>query len=158
MGHEPMATRDKSSPGRVDAFRLAREHEAAEGSVDVHRLPRVADLLAEGPASVRWRIEGLADDLRRPALAIELKGAVMLTCQRCLSDFEWPIDQRTEVLLAHDEREMAALDAESSAEVVLAEGPVDPLTLVEDELVLALPFAPRHPEGGCDSMTTTRRT
>ncbi len=80
-----------------------------------------------------------------------------LTCQRCLADFRWPIDQRTEVLLAHDEREMAALDANSSSEVVQAPGPVDPLTLVEDELVLALPFAPRHPDGACESTITTRR-
>ena len=74
-----------------------------------------------------------------------------LTCQRCLEDFEWPIDQRTEVLLARDERELAVLDADNSAEVVLAGMPVEPLTLVEDELVLALPFAPRHPGDTCST-------
>jgi uncharacterized protein len=82
-------------------------------------------------------------------LAIEIEGSVPLTCQRCLDDFEWPVAQRTEVLLAHDERELALLDADSSAEVVLAGAPVTTLTLVEDELLLALPFAPRHPEGAC---------
>jgi uncharacterized metal-binding protein YceD (DUF177 family) len=34
---------------------------------------------------------------------------------------------------------------------VLAKAPIDPLTLVEDELVLALPFAPRHGEGECSA-------
>jgi uncharacterized protein len=98
---------------------------------------------------VSWRIEGTTDAAGRPALSIELGGNVPLTCQRCLDDFQWPIEQRTELLLAHDERELAALDADSGAEVVLAAPPVEPLTLVEDELVLALPFAPRHPEGAC---------
>jgi uncharacterized protein len=152
-----MAARDSNSQGRLDAFRIARERGAVKGSVDPHRLPRVADQLAEGPASLAWRIEGTQDASGRPALAIDLEGAVTLTCQRCLADFVWPIDQRTEVLLAHDERELAALDAQSSVEVTLAEGPVDPLALVEDELVLALPFAPRHPDGACDRTTTTRR-
>jgi len=152
-----MAARDMNSPGRLDAFRIAREHGAVEGSVDPHRLPRVADQLADGPASLAWRIEGTEDASGRPALAIDLEGTVTLTCQRCLADFAWPIDQRTEVLLAHDERELATLDAQSSVEVTLAEGPVDPLALVEDELVLALPFAPRHPDGACDSTMTTRR-
>lgn len=152
-----MAARDKNSPGRLDAFRIAREHGAVEGSVDPHRLPRVADQLADGPASLAWRIEGTEDASGRPALAIDLEGTVTLTCQRCLADFAWPIDQRTEVLLAHDERELATLDAQSSVEVTLAEGPVDPLALVEDELVLALPFAPRHPDDVCDSTMTTRR-
>lgn len=152
-----MAVRDKGSPRRFDPFRLARERAVAEGSVDPRRFPRTADLLSEGPASIRWRIDGTADASGRPALCIELKGAVTLTCQRCLVDFEWPIDQRTEVLLAREEREMAVLDAESGSEVVQVSGPVDPLTLVEDELVLALPFAPRHPDGACDSTLTTRR-
>jgi uncharacterized protein len=61
------------------------------------------------------------------------------------------------VLLARDERELAALDAGSESEVVLAEGSLDPLTLVEDELVLALPFAPRHAEGDCEGTMTNRR-
>jgi len=82
---------------------------------------------------------------------------VMLECQRCLDDFAWGFDVATDVLLAHDEAELAALDADSSLEVVLADGTVDPRALVEDELVLALPFAPRHPDDACDS-STTRRT
>lgn len=150
-------SRARGSPGRFDAYRLAHERGVVAGSVDPHRLPRVADLLADGPASVAWRIEGTKDALGRPAVAVALLGSVSLTCQRCLADFAWPIEQRSEVLLARDELELAALDAGSELEVVLAEGSLDPLTLVEDELVLALPFAPRHPEGDCDSTMTNRR-
>jgi uncharacterized protein len=151
-------SRDKDSQRRLDAFRLAREHGVVEGAVDPHELPRVADLLSDGPASVAWRIEGVADISGRPALRVGMKGAVTLECQRCLADFEWPIDQDTEVLLAHDEPELAALDAGSNLEVVQAHGPIDPLALVEDELVLALPFAPRHPDGAGACTITTRRT
>ena len=151
-------SRGKGSPARFDALRLARERGIVDGTVDAHALPRVADLLSEGPASVAWRIQGSTDASGRPALHIELRGSVTLVCQRCLGSFEWPIAQASEVLLARDESELAALDADSSLEVVLAQGPTDPLLLVEDELVLALPFAPRHPEDQCDSTMTTRRT
>jgi len=152
-----MATRNDRAKGKLDAFRLAREEGVLQGQVDAHRLPRVDDLLAEGEAPVAWTIAGTADAAGRPALTIGLKGSVPLTCQRCLGDFAWSIDQRTEVLLAHDERELAALDADSSVEVVLASSPIEPLTLVEDELVLGLPFAPRHPEGTCSEDSITRR-
>jgi uncharacterized protein len=144
-----MTTRHGRSGSRLDAFQLARERGVAEGSVDAHELPRVDDMLGEGPAQIAWRIEGSTDAVGRPALTIEIKGAVPLTCQRCLGEFEYPVDQRTSVLLARDERELAALDGDSDAEVVLAGTPVEPLALVEDELVLALPFAPRHPEDAC---------
>jgi len=32
---------------------------------------------------------------------------------------------------------------------VLAAGPLDPIELVEDELLLSLPYAPTHAEGEC---------
>jgi uncharacterized protein len=146
----------KGSAQRFDAIRLARERNVIEGSVDPNALSRIAEQLT-GPGSVAWRVEGTSDPAGRPALRIGLRGSVTLECQRCLDDFAWLVDVTTEVLLARDDAELAALDADSSLEVVLAEGPLDPLALVEDELVLALPFAPRHPDEACDS-TTTRRT
>jgi uncharacterized protein len=146
-----MPTRHDTAGPKLDAFRLASERGVIEGSVDAHALPRVADALGEGPATLSWRIEGGSDAEGRPALDIEVNGAVSLTCQRCLDDFEWPVAQRTEVLLAHDDRELAALDAQNSAEVVLAKTKIDALTLVEDELLLALPFAPRHPNEACNA-------
>ncbi|MDE2359980.1 MAG: DUF177 domain-containing protein [Betaproteobacteria bacterium] len=156
-----MANGQGTSNSRLDALKLARDRGVIEGTVDAHRLPRVEDLLAEGPARLDWRITGAADAMGRPALQVGLSGAVTLNCQRCLADFEWPIEQRTELLLARSEAELAALDAESGSEVVLAGFPIDPLALVEDELVLALPFAPTHPEGACaipaDSEVTNRR-
>jgi uncharacterized protein len=146
----------KGSAQRFDAIRLARERNVIEGSVDPNALSRIAEQLT-GPGSVAWRVEGTSDPAGRPALRIGLRGSVTLECQRCLDDFAWLVDVTTEVLLARDDADLAALDADSSLEVVLAEGPLDPLALVEDELVLALPFAPRHPDEACDS-TTTRRT
>ena len=130
--------------GKFDAFRLARERGSLSGDVDAVTLPRVADRLVEDAAPVHWRIEGSADPLGRPALTIEVDGLLPLECQRCLEVVHWPVRQRTELLLARDEAEMGRLDNDSELEVVLAQEPLDPVALVEDELVLATPFAPRH--------------
>jgi DUF177 domain-containing protein len=146
----------KRPAGRFDAFRLARERGVLEGSVDAAHLPRLNDRMAEGPSSIAWRIDGTADASGRPALTIDLTGEVSLECQRCLGRLAWPVSQQTELLLAHDDAELARLDTDSEAEVVLAQAPLDPLTLVEDELVLALPFAPRHPEGECQAPDGTQ--
>ena len=135
--------------GKFDAFRLAQDRAAIEGKLDAGTLERVADRLAEDSAPVHWRIEGVRDALGRPALAIELDGELPLECQRCLGVYRWPVAQRSEVLLARSEGEVAALDNDSELEVVLASAPLDPVELVEDELVLAVPFAPRHPDGEC---------
>ena len=142
-----------SGPGHVarfDAFKLSARGGSISGSLDARSLPNVADSLAPGDDPVRavWTIEGIASAEGRPALAIAIEAEVPLVCQRCLGRMAWKVSQSTEVLLAHDEGELASHDEGSEGEVILADRPLDAATLVEDELVLTLPFAPRH-EGGC---------
>lgn len=135
---------------RFDAFKLAARASSVSGSLDARRLPNVADSLAPGddPVPIAWTVEGRRSAEGRPAISIDIEGDVPLVCQRCLARMAWPVSQGTEVLLAHDEDELATLDAETEGEVILADRPLDAATLVEDELVLTLPFAPRH-EGEC---------
>ena len=63
--------------------------------------------------------------------------------------FFWPVHQSTTVLLAHDETQLAFLDDSDEREVVLAAGRLDPLEIVEDELVLTLPYVPRCDRPDC---------
>ena len=136
--------------GRFDAFRLASRREIMAGEIDLAGRSRLVDRLAPavGPMPIEWRIEGGSDDIERPMLTLRLRGSVTLVCQRCLQSFVAPIDQCSELLLAHDESELARLDAEEH-EVVVASSPLDARSLVEDEVLLSLPFAPMHPEGQC---------
>jgi uncharacterized protein len=142
--------KDSGAGRRFDAFRLASGRGAVAGTLDARDLPRLADLLAEdaGPAIVGWRIAGGAAADGHVALTVALEGVLPLTCQRCLGRLDWPVAQRTELLLARDDAELARLDADSDGEVIVAAEPLDPAALVEDELLLTVPFVPRH-EGTC---------
>jgi uncharacterized protein len=138
--------------GRFDGFGVAAQRAVIAGHVDAATLPRVADALAEegGDADIAYRITGGADAAGRPALEVSLSGAVPLTCQRCLQAFQWPVMQTTLLLLARDQRELARIDDEDHEhEAVLADAPLDTMALVEDELLLTLPFVPRCPEADC---------
>jgi len=139
-------------PGRFDGFGVAAQHAVIAGEVEATALPRVADQLAtqSGEADIAYRITGSADAAGRPALLVALTGSVPLTCQRCLRPFRWPVAQTTLLLLARDERELARLDDEGHEhEVVLADAPLEVRTLIEDELVLTLPYVPRCDEADC---------
>jgi uncharacterized protein len=138
-------------PNRFDALKLCASGESLAGVVDAADLPRVADRLASdaGAARIAWRLVGGIDGQRRPVLTLTLAGSVPLVCQRCLQPFAAIVDQTTELLLARSESELARLDADE-VEVVLATERLDPLTLVEDELLLSLPFSPRHADGQCE--------
>jgi uncharacterized protein len=137
--------------GTFDAFRLARECGSLQGNFDAAASERLYDWLAPGAAPIRWSISGTADAVGHPAIAIEIAGTVPMECQRCLASLDWPVAQRTLALLAKSEAEADALDADSEDEVVLAAEPLDALQLVEDELLLSLPYAPAHPDGECNA-------
>ena len=122
--------------------------------MDVATLPRVADRLAEGAGGIhRGVVAHRRNGGRAGPPGAGGRGStasVPLECQRCLQAFAWPVAQRHALLLARDERELARLDADDDAhEVILAAAPLDPLTLVEDELLLTLPFAPRCERPEC---------
>ena len=142
--------------GRFDALDLAARGEVLAGEIDISRRPRVVDRLAPNTTSapIAWQIAGARDALGRPMLAVSVEGDLPQECQRCLQPFDAPIAQRSELLLARNDAELERLDAEE-AEVLLAVAPLDAMTLVEDEILLWLPFAPRHPEGQCTAAIIT---
>jgi uncharacterized protein len=158
-GASPMQSTTQSTAGRrpvrFDALKLSASGESLAGEVDAADLPRVSDRLATdaGAARLAWRLVGGRDAQRRPALTLTLAGSVPLVCQRCLQPFVAIVDQSTELLLARSEAELARLDVEE-IEVVLATERLDALTLVEDELLLSLPFSPRHADGQCESASS----
>lgn len=136
--------------GRFDAFGLAARGESLGGELDVARRARIADHLPAQSAAVpiAWKIAGGHDGVARPMLTVTIEGSLPLVCQRCLQTFDLPVAQQTELLLARTEAQLELLD-DGEAEVVLAAAPLDAMTLVEDEILLSLPFAPRHAEEQC---------
>jgi DUF177 domain-containing protein len=156
MGKRTAERISGSEARRFDAFRLATRGEALAGEMDVKRRERIVDRLAatDVPAAIAWRIEGGRDARERPMLTLSLRGSLPLLCQRCLQRFDAVIEQASELLLARDEADLARLDADER-EVVLGTVPLDALTLIEDELLLSLPFAPMHPEGQCPATPTS---
>lgn len=137
-----------SATGKLDVNGLARAGESVVGIVRLADLGRVRDLLADDEGSLGFAVKGRLDERGRPVLAVKLEGSVTLNCQRCLLPFLFDLDSETEILLAATEEELALWDDEEG-EAVLAAAPMDLQELLEDELLLTLPYAPRHPEGVC---------
>ncbi|HVE51110.1 MAG TPA: YceD family protein [Casimicrobiaceae bacterium] len=131
---------------RFDAWKLAALHATIGGSVDPASLARLEDRVAGKEGEITWSITGTSDSQGRAAVDVSIEGRVPLICQRCLGELVQEVSQSTLLLLARDESEVVRLDESSEDEVLLADAPLDPLALVEDEMLLTLPFAPRHEE------------
>lgn len=143
----PMVRQDEDGP-LVNPLRMVERGEALKGVVDVRSLELAGESLAEGdePVDILWTLAGMRNDEGRGALSLKLAGSLPFTCQRCLAVFAWPLDQETQLLVARDDAEMKALDDATDDEVILGSGEIDAYALVEDELLLSMPFAPVHPD------------
>jgi uncharacterized protein len=131
----------------VDVAALADAAAEVELSVPLSVLERLKSLLTspEGKASGRigWSREGghvIAD--------VEAAAGLKLRCQRCLGEFELPVSSRSRVVLVADESQVVVLPEELETALAV-EGRIRQRDLVEEELLLAVPSAPRHAEGAC---------
>ncbi|WP_165873494.1 YceD family protein [Parasulfuritortus cantonensis] len=130
-------------------MRFARAGEEMSGEVRLADLDRLADVLVSDQGSARYRLRG---GLRagRPVLTLDVDTAVMLLCQRCLEPYRQELRIERVFPLARDEAQLALWEREDPLLDALVADPVlDVLTLVEDEILLSLPVAPRHAEGEC---------
>src|SRR4029450_13730 len=142
--------------GSIDAFEMGARGVEHAGTVKAADFARASDKLAAGVpdesdegGTLEWRIVGITDALGRPAIEVRLDGGGTPQFPRCLRPFSWPVEQRTMLLLARDERDQASLDENDEHEVIVAAAPLDALELVEDELLLTLPFAPHCERSDC---------
>jgi uncharacterized protein len=135
MPHQPV----------IDGLEFARTGAKLQGSWPVAGFERLRDVLRTDDGALQYELLGVPEERGRPALRLRVVGTLQLMCQRCLGALEFPLHIETSLLLA-------ATQAEVDAEPLAAEGPEQIVAgrempvceLVEDEVLLAIPLAPRH--------------
>ncbi|TJZ74779.1 YceD family protein [Chitiniphilus eburneus] len=135
---------------------FAREKQSLAGEVDVSALSRLHDQLADREGRLAWRLAGGVDRLARPVLHLAVSGELHLVCQRCLKAMTWPVAVQTELTQFLDEATLDEAEAQDEdLEGILVDAALDVEALVEEEVLLAVPFAPRHDACGGTTATAT---
>jgi uncharacterized protein len=103
------------------------------------------DLLASHAGEVHYAIEGVRDARGRPGLRVKVRGTLQLRCQRCLEAMAYEVLSDELLVLAGTLAEIHAEPADAYAADRVVGGKEMPVRdLIEDELILAVPYAPRH--------------
>ncbi len=140
----------------ADPFKFARDARVLRGEVAVAGMGRLVDQLFDESGAVAWELVGEVGEDRKPRLLLTASGTLKLRCQRCLDGMEWPLALASRLLIVPVGQEIPDDELEDDEQdAVEAGADFDVLALVEDEILLALPIAPRHddcevprPEGG----------
>ncbi len=135
MPHQPV----------IDGFEFASAGAAQQGSMPISGFSRLRDLLASDAGEVAYRVQGLRDERDRPSLRVSVQGTLQLRCQRCLEALPFEVAEEGLLVLAATQAEIDADPTDAQApDRILAGKQMAVRDLVEDELILALPHAPRH--------------
>jgi len=135
MSHQPV----------IDGLEFARTGSKLQGAWPVAGFARLRDALRADDGILQYVLLGVPDERGRPALRLKVDGTLQLICQRCLGALEFPLRIDASLQLAATQAEVDAqpLEAEGPEQIVAGrEMPVR--ELVEDEVLLAIPLAPRH--------------
>ncbi|WIM07017.1 MAG: DUF177 domain-containing protein [Candidatus Nitricoxidivorans perseverans] len=133
----------------IDSLEFTREGGRLEGNAPVGAFPRLADVLVDDNGSMRgslhWELTGERQDGGRHTLTLRLQGNLSLRCQRCLETVIWPVDLESRLLLVPPGEEWPDDElADDRSDAIEADKALALLPLVEEEVLLALPIAPRH--------------
>ncbi|HLF39275.1 MAG TPA: YceD family protein [Burkholderiales bacterium] len=139
----------------IDSLEFARAEQTLRGSLPLPGLTRLRESLVDTIGVVEFEVKGGHDARRRPILMLAIHGILRLQCQRCLGALEHPLEILNRLLLATAGESAAGVPDEEDSEWVEASGHLDVASLVEDEIILSLPYAPTHKEGSCRQTGTT---
>jgi len=129
----------------IDGFEFASAGASLRGALPIRDFPRLNDMLARHEGEVPYAIEGLRDERGRPGLRLKVRARLELRCQRCLEGLPFEVQADEVLVLAGTQAEIDAEPADvHAADRVVAAKEMSVRELVEDELILALPYAPRH--------------
>jgi uncharacterized protein len=138
----------------IDSLDFARRGEELRGEIPLAEMKRLNDVLLSREGSVRYVLRGLHSQaqhskVQQSLLELSLEGQCQLRCQRCLNAMPYSL-QLVSCLRLVSEGDEAESDLENDeSDTIEASKNLDVLDLIEEEILLSLPFAPKHEIGSC---------
>ncbi len=140
----------------IDSQDFARNGRVLSGDLPLNELPRLLEMLESPQGILSYKVQGGVDVQGNSFLDVDAVSVCRLRCQRCLGKLDYPVLLDTRLLL----RDQASLDAlddageggeEEEFDSILADAHMNVLDLLEDEILLSLPIAPKHESGACQA-------
>ncbi len=141
------------NPVYIDPIAFAKDEGTLNGTFSLAMLDervRNHEYLTHISAEGLYLLVGGKDKLGRFFLDLSIELDLPLICQRCLSALPFRIEQTSRIHLFFNEKKLdEAMIQDEELEGVLVEEQLGIQTLIEDEILMALPFSPKHDH--CDN-------
>ena len=134
----------------INSLEFARKKLEIHGTIENSQLLRARDLMSSHAGIIEWTLSGSVGLDGKSKLTLLIKGVVQMPCQRCLESVSVDLNLKSEFILVRDDSEIPSEDDEvDEYDYLVADAEMDVLALVEDEVLLTLPYAPKHRVEDC---------
>lgn len=134
-------------PIEIDPFRLARNGLILEGELPIKAMKRLSASLYDDSGNIHVKMNFDLDKvLGTPYMSGEFAAALTLKCERCGKNMTYDVDINCSLGMINSEQKIEGLaeqyepwvlDYDNDNLIILS-------SIVEDELILAIPLVPKH--------------
>ncbi len=143
-----------SEQATIDALRFAQEQRRLSGSIPLVEFPRLSDVLLERAGNADYELAGSVDRNARPVIDIEVRAAMILSCQRCLGRFDYALKRTSRLVIVPDGEPLPDVaEEEPDVEAISASAASNVADIVEQEILLGLPLFPAHEDASCADLS-----
>lgn len=129
----------------LDSIEFARQSRKLTGVIAISALARLHDQIVDRDGEFSVSLRGECDDGKRTWLILDVEGRLILQCQRCLAGVGFAVNLTSRLELIADGQPWPDDELnEDDWDAIAADPALDIASLVEDEVILALPLAPVH--------------
>ena len=134
----------------IDNIDFSRKSREIRDIIRLSDFKRLQDLCLNLEDSVAFVLRGFENKHREPCLELFIEGRLDLICQRCSEKLEHTIFLKSGFLIK-EETQLTDFQVDDHADYDLIEGSakMHVLSLIEDEIILSLPVAPKHENVKC---------
>ena len=135
-------------PQLINPLRLAKNKEQIKGSLSLKTLTRLEGILLDNRGQVQYSLSFSFDESGICLITSNIGTELLLSCQRCLEPVNIVIRKLSTLGLYKNLEEFSKLE-NNYEPLQLNEELISLELLVEDEILLAVPLAPRHSNRDC---------
>lgn len=132
----------------IDARKMARKGVVLDMKVPLSELSRLSESVLELDGFAKVDLSFDRDEEKRFTITGKVAAPVKMTCQRCLEPVDVEVESDTKLAMVWDDIDAQALPKHLDP-IVVGEDPIDLVHLLEEELLLALPYICYHEDVDC---------
>ncbi|MBM3360180.1 MAG: hypothetical protein FJY41_01935 [Betaproteobacteria bacterium] len=134
----------------IDNIDFSKKSREIRDIIRLSDFKRLQDLCLNLEDSIVFVLRGFENKYKELCLELSIEGKLSLICQRCSEKLEHTIFLKSGFLIK-EETQLTDFEVDDYADYDLIEGSakMDVLSLIEDEIILSLPVAPKHESDKC---------